>query len=91
MLSQADLDFAKWKSFHKPQLIHLPEKLHRKLWQKLTFEDYDLGKWVKIIIDEENDQTALMATQPMTSESEIFLLDHAWTFDYGDAVNALKN
>ena len=53
------------------------------------FKDYDIGSWVKIIIDEEKDTTALMCTKPMAKQSEIFLIDHAWTFSYQEALHQL--
>ena len=93
MQSKADIDFEAFKAFHSNQLksIGLPASLQRKLFQKLTFEDYDIGSWVKIIIDEENDATQLICTKPLLKESEVFLIDHAWTFNYRDAINTLKS
>jgi len=91
--TQADIDFEAWKATHKTQLdkIGLPEQLHRKLFQKVSFEDYDIGQWVKIIMDEENDRTVLMCTKKLDKDSEVFLIDHAWTFKYEDAINTLKS
>ena len=87
-MTQADADFQTWHTFHKNQLdqINLPEKLHRKLFQKLKFEDYDIGQWVKIIMDENNDSTTLICNKPLEKESDVFLVDHAWTFSFQDAV-----
>ena len=55
MTTQADKDYAEWLTFHKPQLdkINLPETLHRKLFQKLKFEDFDIFQAVKILLDQE--------------------------------------
>jgi len=60
----------------------LPEALHRKLWQKVTFEDFDLGSTAKIIKDENTESTDLMSTQDLTANSNVYLIDHAWTFRF---------
>ena len=82
--TQADQDFAAWLAFHGPQLdsIQLPEQLRRKLWQKVTFEEFDLGSAAKIIKDENTESTELMCTREMAAESEVYLIDHAWTFRF---------
>ena len=92
MTTQADQDFAAWLNFHKPQLdaIQLPESLHRKLWQKLSFEDFDLGSTAKIIKDENTETTDLMCTKNLPANSDVFLIDHAWTFRFQDAIDTLK-
>lgn len=84
MSTQADQDFAAWKQFHGPQLaaIKLPESLHRKLWHKLAFEDFDLASSVKMILDEAEDQMNLMAIKPLQKDADVFLIDHAWSFRY---------
>ena len=91
-MSQADQDYAVWLEFHGPQLdaMQLPENLKRKLWQKITFEDFDLGSAAKILKDENTDSTVLMCTKELASESDVFLIDHAWTFRFQDAVDTLK-
>lgn len=70
--------------------MQLPETLHRKLWQKLTFEDFDIGSNAKIIKDENEGTVDLMCTKDMAANSNVFLVDHAWTFRYQDAVDTLK-
>lgn len=42
--------------FHKPQLVAmgLPEPLWKRLFNKLKFEDYDIGQHVQLIIDEDD-------------------------------------
>lgn len=66
-MSQSDKDFEEWKVFHKFQLdaIGLPESLHRKLFQKLKFEDFDINQSVKIILDQDEDRINLMATKAL--------------------------
>ena len=84
MSEQANADYAKWLAFHKPQLdaMQLPEPLRRKLWQKATFEEYDLGTTAKIIKDENTETTDLMCTTNLSAESNVYLIDHAWTFRF---------
>ena len=51
--TQSDKDFEAFLQFHKGQLeaSGLPQQLHRALWQKLKFEDFDISTHVKIILD----------------------------------------
>ena len=67
----------------------LPEALQRKLFQKLKFEDYDFAEYVKIIIDEKTETTEVVAQKELKAESNVFLVDHAWTFKYEDAYKTL--
>jgi hypothetical protein len=66
-MSQSDKDFEDWKNFHQLQLdaIGLPETLHRKLFQKLKFEDFDISQSVKIILDQDEERINLMATKAL--------------------------
>ena len=91
-MKQSDTDFAEWLAFHKPQLdrIAFPESLHRQLFQKASFEDFDIGSIAKIIIDETKDRTELICTKEVKKESQVYLFDHAWTFRFQDGVNTLK-
>ena len=41
--------------------------------------------------DENKDTTDLMCTQNMAANSEVYLVDHAWTFRFQDAVDTLKS
>lgn len=91
MSTQADKDFNEWMTFHKPQLdaIKLPESLHRKLFQKVKFEDFDIAKIAKIILDQDQERVNLMATKALQKESDVYLIDHAWSFTYQDAAETL--
>ena len=91
MSTQADQDFAAWLAFHKPQLdsINLPEPLHRTLWRKLKFEELDISSVCKIILDEESEKVNLMANKDIKKDSDVYLIDHAWTFRYEDASQTL--
>lgn len=70
--------------------MQLPESLHRKLWQKVTFEDFDIGTVAKILKNENTECTDLMCTKDMPANSDVFLVDHAWTFRFQDAIDTLK-
>ena len=43
--------------------IGLPENLHRILFAKLKFEDYDFSRFVKIILEEETETTEVVCTK----------------------------
>lgn len=83
-MKQSDSDFQEWLAFHKPQLTNIgfPEALQRQLFQKVSFEDFDVGSVAKIIIDETKDRTELICTKELLKESQVFLFDHAWTFRF---------
>ena len=69
----------------------MPEGLRRKLFQKVSFEDFDIGNVAKIIVDEAKERTELMCTKALAKESEVYLIDHAWTFRFQDAIDTLKS
>jgi len=52
-MSEQDKEFNEWIEFHEPQLkqSNIPSNLHRRLFTKLKFEDFDLGQKVRIILD----------------------------------------
>jgi len=56
----------------------------------VTFEDFDLGSVAKIIKDEGAESVDLMATKNIAANSDVFLIDHAWTFRFQDALDTLK-
>jgi tubulin--tyrosine ligase-like protein 12 len=92
MSEQADQDFLAWKNFHDTQLkaIGLPEPLHRKLWKKLKFDDYDFSEHVKVVLNEDTETVEVVCTKELDAESDVFLVDHAWTFRFEDAYNTLN-
>ena len=57
----------------------------------MSFEDFDIGSVAKIIVDETKERTELMCMKPLAKESEVFLIDHAWTFRFQDAIDTLKS
>ncbi|XP_050918374.1 uncharacterized protein LOC127135779 [Lathyrus oleraceus] len=68
----------------------LPEPLHRSLFQKLSTETFDGGEHFQIEPCEENRKRRLVLTSDsMAKDSNVFLIDHAWTFRLPDAYRQL--
>ncbi|KAI3851075.1 hypothetical protein MKW92_045490 [Papaver armeniacum] len=66
----------------------IPSSLYPQLYQKLSTENFDGGNFFQIESCEEfdNKQRKLVFTSDyMEKESQIFLIDHAWTFRLSDA------
>ena len=64
----------------------LPQSLHFKLFEKLTSETFDGGAHFEIEPCEDGRQRRLLLTSDiMPKESDVFLIDHAWTFRLPDA------
>lgn len=64
----------------------LPQSLHFKLFQKLSSETFDGGAHFEIEPCEDGRQRRLFLTSDtMPKESNVFLIDHAWTFRLSDA------
>jgi tubulin--tyrosine ligase-like protein 12 len=70
--------------------IGLPESLHRILFAKLKFEDYDFSNFCKIVIEEDSELVNVVCTKEIKANAEVFMVDHAWTFKYEDALATLK-
>ncbi|KAF3439686.1 hypothetical protein FNV43_RR17964 [Rhamnella rubrinervis] len=69
----------------------LPQSLHRQLFQKLSSETFDGGSYFQIEPSEEGRQRRLVLTsESMFKESNVFLIDHAWTFRLSDACKQLQ-
>ncbi|KAL5572343.1 hypothetical protein UlMin_021940 [Ulmus minor] len=69
----------------------LPESLHRKLFEKLSLETFDGGSFFQIEPCEEGRQRRLLLTsESMAKYSNVFLIDHAWTFRLSDAHKQLR-
>ncbi len=66
-LDQREQELKAFLAFHGPQLtaMGLPEPLHRRLFTKLKFSDFDLGQKVQIVIDEEDEQLYLRTTEQL--------------------------
>lgn len=64
----------------------LPQSLHRQLFQKLLSESFDGGSHFQIEPTEDGRQRRLVLTSDsMPEHSDVFLIDHAWTFRLSDA------
>ncbi|XP_044464810.1 tubulin--tyrosine ligase-like protein 12 isoform X2 [Mangifera indica] len=69
----------------------LPQSLHRQLFQKLTTDTFDGGDFFQIEPCEEGRQRRLLLTSDsMPKHSNVFLVDHAWTFRLSDAYKQLQ-
>lgn len=92
-LSTKEQEFKAFIEFHGPQLnaMGLPAPLQRRLFTKLKFEDRDLGEKVQMMRDEAEEKMYLVALAAMEKESDVFLVDHAWTFKQRTAYKALKD
>jgi tubulin--tyrosine ligase-like protein 12 len=69
----------------------LPEPLHRRLYSKLKFNDFDINEKVQLIIDEDDDKMYLRAIKDMKANEDVFLVDHAWTFKQRGIYQCLKD
>ncbi|OIV97356.1 hypothetical protein TanjilG_07108 [Lupinus angustifolius] len=68
----------------------LPENLHRLLFQKLAGDTFDGGEHFQIDSSEDGRKRCLVLTSDsMAKESNVFLVDHAWTFRLTDAYKQL--
>lgn len=69
----------------------LPQPLHRKLFQKLTAETFDGGNYFQVEPVEDGRQRRLVLTSDfLVQDSDVFLVDHAWTFRLSDAYKQLQ-
>ncbi|KAL0346758.1 UNVERIFIED_CONTAM: Tubulin--tyrosine ligase-like protein 12 [Sesamum calycinum] len=69
----------------------LPQSLHQKLFQKLTAEAFDGGNFFQVEPVEDGRQRRLVLTaDSLGKDSDVFLVDHAWTFRLADACKQLQ-
>ncbi|XP_010557663.1 PREDICTED: tubulin--tyrosine ligase-like protein 12 [Tarenaya hassleriana] len=69
----------------------LPEKLYGRLFEKLSSETFDGGANFQIELCEDGRQRRLVLTSDsMPKDSDVFLVDHAWTFRLPDAYKQLQ-
>jgi len=91
MASTADRKIETYEEFAKVHALllaasGLPECLHRRLFQKLSSECFDGGSHFQIEPCESGRQRRLVLTSTsMETDSDVFLVDHAWTFRLSDA------
>ncbi|KAM6583596.1 hypothetical protein CsatB_010598 [Cannabis sativa] len=68
----------------------LPSSLYGKLFEKLSSETFNGGSFFQIEPCEEDPRRKLVLTSDaMAKESDVFLIDHAWTFRLSDAYKQL--
>ncbi|XP_059283863.1 uncharacterized protein LOC132037376 isoform X1 [Lycium ferocissimum] len=68
----------------------IPQPLHKLVFQKLSSDTFDGGNYFQIEPLEDGRQRRLLFTSNfMPKESNLFLVDHAWTFRLSDAYKQL--
>ncbi|XP_010428834.1 PREDICTED: tubulin--tyrosine ligase-like protein 12 [Camelina sativa] len=69
----------------------LPPKLYPRLFQKLASDTLDGGAYFQIeSSDDDRRRKLLLTSDSMPKDSDVFLVDHAWTFRLPDACKQLK-
>ena len=66
----------------------IPPSLHERLYRKLTDEVFDGGEVFAVEPCEGGRQRRLVlaSEEPLGKESDVFLVDHAWSFRLPDAL-----
>ncbi|CAN8323629.1 unnamed protein product [Cochlearia groenlandica] len=69
----------------------LPLKLHSRLFEKLASDTFDGGAHFQIEpCDDGRRRRLLLTSESMPTDSDVFLVDHAWTFRLSDAYKQLE-
>lgn len=69
----------------------IPSSLYEKLSRKLLSETFDGGEFFSVEPCEGGRQRRLvLSAESLEKESDVFLIDHAWTFRLQDALKQLK-
>ncbi|KAF8401096.1 hypothetical protein HHK36_014399 [Tetracentron sinense] len=69
----------------------IPSSLHQQLFQKLSSDTFDGGDFFQVEPCENGRQRRLIFTSDsMEKESQIILIDHAWTFRLSDSLKQLQ-
>ncbi|XP_075490378.1 LOW QUALITY PROTEIN: uncharacterized protein LOC142528958 [Primulina tabacum] len=69
----------------------LPQSLHRKLFQKLAAVTFDGGCYFQVEpVDDGRQRRLILTEESLGKESDVFLVDHAWTFRHSDAYKQLQ-
>jgi tubulin--tyrosine ligase-like protein 12 len=84
-------EYLAFLEFHAPQMkaMDLPPTLHRRLFNKVKFADFDIGEKVQIVVDEDDEKVYLRAIHDLEKHQDVFLVDHAWTFKHRTAYENL--
>ncbi|CAA0807155.1 Unknown protein [Striga hermonthica] len=95
-MSAADAGINNYEDFVKSHGVllaasGLPQPLHRKLFHKLLAETFDGGRYFQVEPVEDGRQRRLLLTADfLGKDSDVFLVDHAWTFRITDAYKQLQ-
>lgn len=69
----------------------IPSSLHERLFRKLSSETFDGGNFFSVEACEGGRWRRLLFTaQSLAKESDVFLVDHAWTFRLPDALKQVR-
>lgn len=69
----------------------IPQTLYQRLFDKLSTETFDGGNFFQIELCEDGKQRRLvLSCNAMAKDSNVFLIDHAWSFRLPDARNQLQ-
>lgn len=69
----------------------IPQTLYQRLFDKLSTETFDGGNFFQIELCEDGKQRRLvLSCDAMAKDSDVFLIDHAWSFRLPDARNQLQ-
>ncbi|XP_042492854.1 tubulin--tyrosine ligase-like protein 12 isoform X3 [Macadamia integrifolia] len=94
MASERIKDFEDFVKVHGLLLAAsgIPPSLHHQLFLKLSSETFDSGNFFQVEPCEDGRQRRLVLTSDfMEKESQLFLIDHAWTFRLSDARKQLQD
>ncbi|KAL5475545.1 hypothetical protein EMCRGX_G025374 [Ephydatia muelleri] len=86
------MDFNEFKVSHLAQLKNIPEKYWDALFEKLSHEEYDAGKYFSMVVDGNRWKIVVSNEEGLKMDNArgIFLIDHAWTYQPHVARNQLK-
>ena len=86
-----DQGFQTFSKFHGVQLraLGVPINLHYQVYQKLTSNVFDIGEKVQLVLDQEAEKMHVRALEEMQAVSNIYLIDHVWTFKQSMILNTL--
>lgn len=85
-ITQEDVEYTNFTVLHQQQLEPVPKALRRVLFRKLQSDVFDVMSSVQlahVVSSPDEDPLAapirVLATRDIPKESDIFLIDHAWT------------
>ena len=78
LLTKKKMNFETFQRLHANQLNSIPSHLWPRLHEKISQESFDAGAYFGLT--ESDHGNCLIAHAPLSLESDLFLIDHAWTF-----------